>query len=91
VGILLKKGTTGIHENNDLLCQAKIWSSGNCLTIDLQESNNGIAEIFDLSGRKVNQFNINQGMNKEYFSLNGCYIVRIQSGQKYASQKVMLR
>jgi hypothetical protein len=89
VGIVIKKGYTDIHEK--YACQAKIWSYDKYIYVDLAERERGKASVYDLMGKKIGCFNINQGLTSQYLDLTGFYIVQVSVDNKVANKKIYLR
>ncbi len=57
--------------------------------ITLPQSANGVAEIYDLTGRLASRFNLLEGLNKTQVKFGGgVYIVRVITGNRSYSTKV---
>ena len=89
VGIIIKKGNTGIHEEQT--CKARIWSNDKHVCIYLQEKGNGEASIYDLMGRKVAEINVTKGLTREYLNITGYYVVQVKVNDKALNQKIFIR
>jgi hypothetical protein len=88
-GITVRRWITGIAEAQT--CNAGIWSNDHWLMIDLKEYTPADVMVYDLSGRMVAAYNINNGLTTITLDSPGIYLVKVQSGQKLASKKVVIR
>jgi hypothetical protein len=88
VGILLKKGYTGIEEKHQI--DASIWSFDQNIYTDLQESTQGEVFVYDLKGRKIKSYIITRGLTKQHIETCGFYVIWLKVGSKMISRKIYI-
>ena len=85
----MKQGFLGIQDVDKT--DAKIWSYGKYLFIDLEEGTKGEARIFDLMGREVVNSYLKNGMNTINIIHSGYYIALVRSGGKSITRKFYIQ
>ncbi|MCF8229455.1 MAG: T9SS type A sorting domain-containing protein [Bacteroidales bacterium] len=89
VGIVLKKGGTGIVENQMLPFRA--WTDHENIYIDLTEDSEANAQLYDLSGRLLDSFGIEKGLNKRAVLKTGYCIIKLTTNNRSGSRKLLIQ
>lgn len=77
--------TTSRHKNEIL-----IYSSGNSVYINLGSLQTGDAVVYDLLGKKICSFNLDQKLTRKMLPGTGYYVVSVISDKKVTNEKVFI-
>lgn len=73
--------------------RTSIKSSSNILTIDIENNfyGNCVAEIYNLLGRKIANYNLASNHNEFSIEFSGVILVRINNGNKIVTKKIFIQ
>ena len=70
--------------------ELKIYSYGACVYVNVPAFQTGLARVYDLTGKEVCSFDVQNGLTKKALPGTGYYIVSVVSGNLARNEKVYI-
>lgn len=77
--------------DEELYSDVSIYSYGNQIYVKIPEATKGDAEVFDILGKSVTAFKLNQEFTTEQIYKTGYYIVKVKTSDHFLTTKVYIK